>query len=59
MLLAHAFARAEAATLAPVHYCTLVWAILFGWMFFGDVPPVTTLAGAALIVVGTLATQRR
>lgn len=59
MLLAHGFARAQAATLAPIHYTTLVWAILFGWLFFGDVPPVTTLAGAALIVVGTLATQRR
>lgn len=59
MLLANGFARAEAATLAPIHYTTLVWAILFGWLFFGDVPPVTTLAGAALIVAGTLATQRR
>lgn len=59
LMLAHAFARAQAATLAPLQYTTLVWAILFGWLFFHDVPPLTTLAGAGLIVAGTLATQRR
>jgi S-adenosylmethionine uptake transporter len=58
-MLAHAFARIEAARLAPVGYVTLVWGVLFGFLFFAEVPGLTTLAGALLIVVGTLVTQRR
>ena len=58
-MLAHAFARIEAARLAPVQYVTLVWAVLFGFLFFAEVPGLATAIGAALIVIGTLATRRR
>lgn len=58
-LLALAFAGAEAARLAPITYVSLVWATLFGYMFFGELPAMSALAGAALIVVGTLVTQRK
>ena len=54
-----AFARIEAARLAPVTYVTLVWGVLFGFLFFAEVPGPDTIAGAALIVLGTLVTQRR
>jgi S-adenosylmethionine uptake transporter len=57
-MLAHAFARIEAARLAPVTYVTLVWGVLFGFLFFADVPGLATVAGAALIVLGTLVTRR-
>jgi S-adenosylmethionine uptake transporter len=57
--LAHAFARIEAARLAPVGYVTLVWGVLFGVLFFAEAPGLATLAGAALIVLGTALTQRR
>ena len=58
-MLAHAFARIEAARLAPVGYVTLVWGVVFGFLFFAEVPGLATLAGAALIVAGTLVSQRR
>lgn len=58
-MLAHAFARIEAARLAPVGYVTLVWGVLFGLLLFGEVPGLATLAGAAFIVLGTVMTQRR
>lgn len=59
-LLAHAFARIEAVRLAPVGYVTLVWGVLFGFLFFAEVPGLATLGGAALIVLlGTLASQHR
>lgn len=58
-LMANAFARAEAAKLAPIHYITLVWGVLFGFLFFQDIPSLTTLAGAAFIVLGTIATHKR
>src|SRR5262249_30243300 len=58
-MLAHAFARIEAARLAPVQYVTLVWGVLLGFLFFGDVPALLTIIGAGLIVLGTLVTRRR
>jgi S-adenosylmethionine uptake transporter len=58
-MLAHAFARIEAARLAPVGYVTLVWGVLFGFVFFAEVPGLATLAGAAIIVLGAFLSQRR
>lgn len=57
-MLAHAFARIEAARLAPVTYVTLAWGVLFGFLFFAEIPGLATLAGAALIVFGTILTRR-
>jgi S-adenosylmethionine uptake transporter len=58
-MLAHAFARVEAARLAPVGYVTLVWGVLFGFLFFAEVPGLATLAGAALIVLAAFVSRRR
>ncbi|MBX9592380.1 MAG: DMT family transporter [Hyphomonadaceae bacterium] len=58
-MLAHAFARIEAARLAPVGYVTLVWGVLFGFLFFAEVPGLATLAGAALIILTMILSQRR
>lgn len=41
---------APAAVVAPVQYTLLLWATIFGYLFFGDVPGVNTLAGAAIII---------
>jgi drug/metabolite transporter (DMT)-like permease len=53
-----AFARAEAARLAPVHYVALLWGTLYGWLFFGHLPGVATLIGAALVVGATLLARK-
>ncbi|HEY5818818.1 MAG TPA: DMT family transporter [Mesorhizobium sp.] len=45
---------ADAATVTPYQYTLLVWAIIFGWIFFNDTPRPTTLIGAAFIVVSGL-----
>jgi drug/metabolite transporter (DMT)-like permease len=58
-MLAHAFARLEAARLAPVQYLTLVWGVVFGFLFFAEIPGIATVLGALLIVLGTLVSQRR
>lgn len=59
LLLARAFAKAEAARLAPLEYTALVWAVILGLVFFGEVPTLSTLAGAALIIGGALVASRR
>lgn len=58
-LVVSAFARAEASRLAPLEYTALIWASLLGYLIFGEVPLVTTYAGALLIVVGAVAVSRR
>jgi S-adenosylmethionine uptake transporter len=51
-MMAWAYARAEAQVLVPVEYTGFAWAALFGWIFFGEEVRLTTIAGAALIIVG-------
>lgn len=45
-----AFRYAEASVLSPIVYAELVGAILFGYLFFGEVPALSVWLGAALIV---------
>jgi drug/metabolite transporter (DMT)-like permease len=44
-----AFQSAAASALAPFTYVQLVWAVLFGWLVFGQLPDGYTQAGIALI----------
>ncbi len=50
MLVNRALKISDAATVAPLQYTLLLWAVLFGWMFFGDIPKTSMVVGAALIV---------
>jgi drug/metabolite transporter (DMT)-like permease len=59
VLMATAFAKAEAARLAPLEYTALVWAALFGYVAFAEVPTMATLGGGALIVGAALLANRR
>lgn len=54
MLVNRALKISDAATVAPLQYTLLLWAVLFGWMFFGDVPRLSMVVGAALIVASGL-----
>ncbi|MDB5724285.1 MAG: family transporter [Novosphingobium sp.] len=58
IMLGWAYARAEAQALVPLEYTAFIWAALFGWLWFGEQVTTTTLAGAALIVVGCLIATR-
>jgi drug/metabolite transporter (DMT)-like permease len=54
MLVNRALKISDAATVAPLQYTLLLWAVIFGWMFFGDVPRFGMLIGAGLIVASGL-----
>lgn len=54
-LLFEAFRYAPASALAPVEYSGLVWAFLYGYAIWADVPGPSTFAGAGLISAGSLA----
>ena len=45
-----ALALAEASVVVPYQYSTIFWAIVLGYIFFGDVPSVAMLTGAGIII---------
>lgn len=59
VLMATAYAKAEAARLAPLEYTALIWAVLLGYGVFGEIPTWATLGGGLLIVGSALLTSRR
>ena len=48
--LVYGLSQAPASMLAPFNYTALVWAMLFGFVFFAELPGPMTLAGATIIV---------
>ncbi len=45
---------APASTVVPYQYTTIIWAVLFGYAVFGDVPDAWMLSGAAIIIAAGL-----
>lgn len=45
---------APASTVVPYQYSMIVWAVMFGYFVFGDVPTIATIVGAAIIVAAGL-----
>ncbi|PZW39853.1 EamA domain-containing membrane protein RarD [Humitalea rosea] len=58
LLLTEAWASAQVSAVAPFSYTALLWAALFGWIAWGEMPGVWTWAGAGLIVLAGLAMLR-
>ncbi|MEK1889198.1 MAG: DMT family transporter [Phyllobacterium sp.] len=54
VLVNRALKMADAATVAPLQYTLLFWAIVFGWMVFGDVPRMSMLIGSGFIIASGL-----
>lgn len=53
-LLYEAFRHAPASSLAPVEYTGLIWAFVYGYLIWADIPAINVVIGALLIVVGSL-----
>ena len=56
MSLAHysliiALARAPANKIQPFHFSLIFWAIIYGFVFYNDVPDVPTIVGALIIAL--------
>lgn len=41
---------APASVVVPYQYSMIIWAVMFGYLVFGDVPSWATIAGAAIII---------
>ncbi|MEQ8334430.1 DMT family transporter [Nisaea sp.] len=53
-VLIFSFRYASASLLAPFQYTVIIWATIYGYAIFGDLPDIWTFAGAALIVAAGL-----
>jgi drug/metabolite transporter (DMT)-like permease len=53
-LLAQAFRYGEVSQLAPLEYSALVWAALFGYAFWRELPTPSVLVGVVIIVASSL-----
>ena len=50
---------AEVSLVTPLKYLALVFAIIFGYFIWGEIPTVKTLLGAFLVIISTLIIFRR
>ena len=50
LALVYGMSQAPASILAPFNYTALVWAIIFGFVVFAELPDAMTLVGASIIV---------
>ena len=53
LLLTKSYQLAEVSLTTPLKYLSLVFAIIFGFYFFNEMPTIYTLSGASLIVVSS------
>ena len=58
-MLDHGDAVDEISFVAPFRYTSLIWALILGWVVFGDRPQMITLIGAVIVVaLGTFTLYR-
>ena len=53
-LLSVAFKNAPAAIVTVFNYSTIVWATLFGWMIWNELPLPTVIAGGAVVIASNI-----
>jgi drug/metabolite transporter (DMT)-like permease len=54
-----AYSIGESSAVAPFDYCRLIFAGLFGYLFFAELPDAWSLSGAAIIMTSTFYIMRR
>ena len=54
LLLTQSYRLAEASLVTPIKYLSLVFAIIFGYLIWNEVPKILTLLGALLVIASSL-----
>ena len=57
--LSQSYKYSEVSLVTPLKYLTLVFAIIFGYFIWGEIPTFKTLIGASLVIISTLIIFRR
>ncbi|WP_319567074.1 DMT family transporter [Cohaesibacter marisflavi] len=50
ILMTQSYRYADASTIAPFDYTSMIWAVLFGYLLFSDVPLPQVLIGAVVVI---------
>lgn len=58
LFLTNAYRVAKTSVVTPFEYTGILWAPLWGFLFFAEVPKLTTFAGAATIAIAGLVAMR-
>lgn len=59
IFMTQAYRHADASVIAPIEYLSMVWAVLFGFWLFGEVPAWTVWIGGAMVVGSGIAIALR
>jgi drug/metabolite transporter (DMT)-like permease len=57
-LLTYAYRVAPSSSVAPFEYSFIIWGVLWGWLFWSQLPTVLAWAGIALLIVAGLMVVR-
>ena len=57
--LSQSYKHSEVSLVTPLKYLALVFAIIFGYFIWGEVPTIKTLIGAALVIISSIIIFRR
>ena len=57
--LSQSYKYSEVSLVTPLKYLTLVFAIIFGYFIWGEIPTLKTLIGAFLVIISTLIIFKR
>tara|TARA_Y100000022_G_scaffold84657_1_gene73026 strand:- start:3009 stop:3830 length:822 start_codon:yes stop_codon:yes gene_type:complete len=57
--LSQSYKYSEVSLVTPLKYLALVFAIIFGYLIWGEVPTIKTLIGASLVIISTLIIFKR
>ena len=57
--LSQSYKYSEVSLVTPLKYLTLVFAIIFGYFIWDEIPTIKTLVGAFLVIISTLIIFRR
>ena len=57
--LSQSYKYSEVSLVTPLKYLALVFAIIFGYFIWGEIPTIKTLSGAFLVIISTLIIFRR
>ena len=59
LALTSAFKNAEVSIVTPLKYLSLIYAVIFGYLIWGEIPTWNTYVGAILIVISSLVIIKR
>jgi drug/metabolite transporter (DMT)-like permease len=59
LFLTQSYKLSEVSLVAPLKYLALIFAIIFGYLIWNEIPTIKTLIGASLVVLASLIIFRR